>query len=454
MSTISGNTYSSPKAVNLKDGRLRFDAEHSSNPFSNDSNGWGLYIDSSDQLVYWNGTGTAIVGAAGGGSTPTWETIFGKDNTFTLTPDATWTIAGNRATATDVMTITNIGAGSGDCIKIQNTGTGKDIAGTTDTWDITKAGVITGTGLTFSAASTITSTAGDMTWTLEDNDATALTIGSSGAASMMIFLTTDNSEAVVFGNDITLTDGLFTATSTSNTAPLFLLQNDTVTTFGNGTTEDQGVIVISSDTLTTGDLVRLQLDESALAGGAFLKCVQTDAAGNVFSILENGALLIAGSASGTDAITITAGDITMTSGDFTMTAGNALLTSGNLTLTLGNLVLTAGNATLTAGNLILTAGTIIETAQAILNANTAISITHGVTKIANNAASTHTFADGVEGQRKTIIQTVYVGDAVITPSNFANGTTITLNAALDAVTVVFLGTEWHVETTYGTTAIA
>ena len=119
-----------------------------------------------------------------------------------------------------------------------------------------------------------------------------------------------------------------------------------------------------------------------------------------------------------------------------------------------SLTLTNGNVLISAGNIVLTAGTIIETAQAILNANTAISITHGVTKIANNAASTHTLADGVEGQRKSIVCTVYTADAVITPANLANGTTITLNAVNDACDLVFLGAEWFVLNLYGTAALA
>jgi len=759
MSTIKGRTYSSPKNINLKQGGLRFDVAKSSNPFSNDSNGWGLYINASDELVYWNGTGTATVGASGSGGTPTWETIFGADNTFTITPDATWTIAGNRASATDVVTMTNIGGGSGIVLQIDNSGTGADIAGTAG-WNITKAGVITCTGLTFGGANTITST-GDITWTLKDNDANALTMGASGATDMLIFLTTNGSEACVFGNDMTLTDGLFTATSTSNTAPLLLMQNDTMTTFGTSGTEDEAAFVFSSDSITTASLLQLQLSDTALAGGFYLNCLETDGGASVFSVGEDGLVVIAGDATGTDAITISAGDVTLTDGDFTMTDGNALLTLGNLTLTAGNIIntlgdltltagdflmtigdatitdgsltltdadnansitvvnntittadladvsstsisdgsvlklnanatahdgdvlevisagdatstpqgisvtiadvttgaakgitvtmakattaaiglsidmaalttgtgalitsagtivttgellslvgdaattctgllrasgtaltdgwvaqltgggatvtssggvldvvagaatdgygvrivtsgvydgtvgvlavsataattgnivvidgtgltsgtgllintttatltsgfyiecndaaatdfsvgddgvvviagtatgtdsltltegditvtdgdvtMTAGDLLLTAGNITLTAGTIVETAQAISNANTAISVTHGVTKIANNASSTHTLADGVEGQRKTIICTVYVGDAVITPTNLANGGTLTLNAVGDGCTLVFLGTEWWVETLYQGAVIA
>jgi hypothetical protein len=102
----------------------------------------------------------------------------------------------------------------------------------------------------------------------------------------------------------------------------------------------------------------------------------------------------------------------------------------------------------------LTAGTIITTPQAIVNANTAISVTHGVTTIANNGVSTHTLADGVVGQKKTIVCTVYTGDATITPDNLANGTTVTLNAVGDACDLVFLGTEWWVTNLYGTCALA
>jgi hypothetical protein len=762
MATIAGRQYSSPKNINLKQGILRFDVSKSSNPLSNDSKGWGLYVDSSNQLCYWNKTGITVLGSGGGGSTPTWETLFGADATFTITPDTTFTIAGNRATATDVLTLTNVAGGSGDVLQITNSGTGNDISGTSGLFAVTKAGVISARGLTFGAASTITSTAGDITWTLEDNDATALKIGSSGATSIINIITTDGSEAVVFGNGMTLTDGKFTATSTSNTVPLFLLRNDTITTFGSDSAEDSGAFVFSSDSLTTGDLIRLQLDESALNGGYFLKAVQTDGGTAVFTIGEAGATVIAGVASGTTALTLTAGDLvitsgtatltaggltltlgdltltsgnivqtlgdlTLTAGNFTMTVGDAVLTDGSLTITdadnastlditnntittadlvvidstsittgalmklnsnaatadgevleiisagdatstpiglsvtiasvttgaakgavitmagatttaigltvdmaalttgtgalitsagtiittgellslvgnsattctgllrvsgtgltdgfameitggganatasggvvniaagaaiagtalkvltsgvytgttgvlsvsaasattgiianivgtglttgtgllisateatiqttgfyircydgaandfsvskygatviagsasgtaaltltagdlvvtSGTLTLTLGSATLTAGNLILTAGTVITTSQAIVNANTAISVTHGVTTIANNAGSTHTLADGVIGQKKTILCTVYTGDAVITPDSLANGTTITLNAVGDGCDLVFTGTEWWVTNLYGTAALA
>jgi len=363
MATIKGNTYSSPKNINLKLGLLRFNKSNSTNPFTNDSTGWGLYVNGSEQLVFWNKTGTSIIGTGGSGGTPTWETIFAADPTFTMTPDTTWTIAGNRATATDVITLTNKVGGSGTCLQITNSGSGTDIAGTSDTWNITKAGVISARGLTFGAASTITSTAGDITWTLEDNDATALRFGSTGATALLTLVTTDNSEVVTFGNDMTLTDGLFTATSTSNTAALLLMQNDTMTTFGTAGTEDEAAFVFSSDSITTGALFQLQLSDTNLTSGVYLNCLESDGGTSIFSIGVDGNTAIAGTLTGTDAlaiiagdITLTAGDVIITAGDFTNTLGDLTLTEGNATLTKGDLTLTEGSATLTLGDLTLTAG--------------------------------------------------------------------------------------------------
>lgn len=196
-------------------------------------------------------------------------------------------------------------------------------------------------------------------------------------------------------------------TSTANMGILSAIANTTTA----GT-----VAYISATSMIGGTLLFLNATAATLTG-KYIQCY--DGAADDFSVGQYGATIIAGNATGTAALTLTNGDI--------------LLSSGNITLT---------------------AGTIIETAQAILNANTAISVTHGVTKIANNGASTHTLANGVEGQKKTIVCTVYTGDAVITPANLANGTTITLNAVNDACDLVFLGSEWWVTNLYLTAAVA
>jgi hypothetical protein len=92
-------------------------------------------------------------------------------------------------------------------------------------------------------------------------------------------------------------------------------------------------------------------------------------------------------------------------------------------------------------------GAVIQSVQA-LSGPGAVNVTQSVTKFTSTAAANAlTLVDGVEGQIKTI---VYVAEAaggdtgVLTPSNLANGTTITFNAIGDTCVIQFLGTEWWV----------
>lgn len=63
MSTIFKNSYSSPGNINLKRGILRFDVTKSSNPLSTDTLGAGLYVDSSNQLTFWDKTTAYVLGS-------------------------------------------------------------------------------------------------------------------------------------------------------------------------------------------------------------------------------------------------------------------------------------------------------------------------------------------------------------------------------------------------------
>jgi hypothetical protein len=92
-------------------------------------------------------------------------------------------------------------------------------------------------------------------------------------------------------------------------------------------------------------------------------------------------------------------------------------------------------------------GAVIQSVQG-LSGPGAVNVTQSVTKFTSTAAANAlTLVDGVEGQIKTI---VYVAEAaggdtgVLTPSNLANGTTITFNAIGDTCVLQFLGTEWWV----------
>ena len=77
----------------------------------------------------------------------------------------------------------------------------------------------------------------------------------------------------------------------------------------------------------------------------------------------------------------------------------------------------------------------------------ALSPTATVSLVATKANATHvSLVDGVEGQLKVIIHKTRAGsnDLVITPANFANGTTITSNSANRAIQLLFDGLNWQV----------
>src|SRR3990167_11083900 len=183
MSTINGIPFSSPKNINLrgsssvKGSTLRFDRTSSANPLDSTSN--GLYINASNELIYSaQGTTTVIGDGSGSGGIPTWETLFAADVTFNVA-GTTWTID-NSTGNNDVLTVTNTGAGSGDLIQITNAGTGADIRGDGGTWSVSKAGIVTAVGLSFTGTTNAFTTTGAATWTLLDNSATALSIAASG----------------------------------------------------------------------------------------------------------------------------------------------------------------------------------------------------------------------------------------------------------------------------------
>src|SRR5258708_7805301 len=142
----------------------------SSNPFQ--TTDYGLYLNSSGNLVFSSLGSVTVLGAGGGGGGATWATLFAANNTFTLT-GTTWTIDNNTGN-NDVLTLTNSGAGSGDVLQITNVGTGNDIQGTSNTWAVTKTGAATVLSLT--VTTTINGTTG---LTLSATGAGVVTIGAN-----------------------------------------------------------------------------------------------------------------------------------------------------------------------------------------------------------------------------------------------------------------------------------
>tara|TARA_Y100000389_G_scaffold203902_1_gene254012 strand:+ start:318 stop:782 length:465 start_codon:yes stop_codon:yes gene_type:complete len=85
-----------------------------------------------------------------------------------------------------------------------------------------------------------------------------------------------------------------------------------------------------------------------------------------------------------------------------------------------------------------------------VTANTGTSITHIDTVTAGGAHAAG-LADGAQGQIKILTMIADGGDSVITPSNFANGSTITFADVNDTVTLIFTNSKWVVLSNNGAT---
>lgn len=113
--------------------------------------------------------------------------------------------------ATIRINCTDTGSGTEDCnliIAVQKDGTLTDIVSIDadalyplimsaidmNGNSISDAGNVETDGISFPGAASILSNAGDVTWTLEDNDATALAMQASGLGNMLLMNTTDNVE--------------------------------------------------------------------------------------------------------------------------------------------------------------------------------------------------------------------------------------------------------------------
>lgn len=92
------------------------------------------------------------------------------------------------------------------------------------------------------------------------------------------------------------------------------------------------------------------------------------------------------------------------------------------------------------------------TPQAITNTTDAVGVTTSITHIdTTGGAHAGALADGTNGQVKIITMIADGGDSVITPTNFANGTTITFEDVNDTVTLIFTNSNWVVLANNGAT---
>ncbi len=146
------------------------------------------------------------------------------------------------------------------------------------------------------------------------------TLTITGVAASNVFTIT--------AGDMVISDGSITITDADDAASLKITNNalaagsliDIDTT---GTVTGK-IIDILADNVTTGTMVYLRSSAASFAG-KYIQCY--DGAADDFSIGLYGATIIAGNADGTDALTLTAGDIKLTDGGLTLSSGGVDVTS-------------------------------------------------------------------------------------------------------------------------------
>lgn len=188
---------------------------------------------------YWTGTAWTAFSTGSSGS---WETLYGADNSFDLAGGLGFTINGAMANSNDVLTVVADAASSGDAIQISQLGSGKDINGTSSTWYFTKLGALT------VLSTTISGTAGSTIFTVTAGDL----VVSDGSIAI-----TDADNAATF----TVTN------NTATTASMFVIAGSGAFT-GSTTTS---FLTITPSGLTTGTAVYLPV--AALTTGSALTIV-------------------------------------------------------------------------------------------------------------------------------------------------------------------------------------
>ncbi|MFA5346334.1 MAG: hypothetical protein WC315_08705, partial [Candidatus Omnitrophota bacterium] len=315
---------------------IQFEAD-SSDPTDADLAEGRLHYYTGVGLKVYTGTGWVTLGSGSGGIT-SWDGLYALDTSMTI-DGATMTFAGTHAT-NDVFKIT--GSGSGDLLQFTNTGSGSDIKGTSNTWSVSAAGAAVLTGITgcdtiVAAANLALDATGAGTITLGGTSTGAITLTRAVTATASITITgsADTDVFTITNGDVAISAGQVTIT-----------EDDTATYALNITSSGTtgGAMYVTANDLADGYAVIIDSDNSASFGtGGFFSCY--DGTGTVFSIARYGAVTIAGTAEGTDSLTLTKGDLKLTDGALVITAGAFTYTAGDMTMSDGSLAITdADNA--------------------------------------------------------------------------------------------------------------
>ena len=160
---------------------------------------------------------------------------------------------------------------------------------------------------------------------------------------------TANADMVTFTNNTLTTADLLTlsatGTRTSNYALTITDGATTASTIGitaNAQTSGHGISYGNTGQALTGAAINLAVTDGASFTGDYIRCY--DGGAEDFTVERYGETTIAGNASGTDALTITDGDILVTAGHIDITTGNLSIGTGNLQTDAGHAAIGIGTA--------------------------------------------------------------------------------------------------------------
>lgn len=320
---------------------LFFDAQSGSITLS--SSARSVYVNSSDKLVFWDGSTSTVLGSSGSIVSFTLDDAYDDGSTIAVDSGAV-TLAGSHA-SNNVLAITGSGATSGNMVDIQNSGSGFDIQGTDDSWSVSAAGAAIFTAIDLGDDEQITFGADDDVTVEYDEDGNneLLVTGAFGVngnvnlRSTSSFTQAGNAGSTVFtitAGDAVMSDGSLSVTDADNAETVTVI-NNTATTIGAAASA--GVVQVESTSLTTGAAVNVQLTEGTLNGGFYYSAWDATGGSRVWSVGENGAMTIGG-AGGSTVFTVTAGDAVMSDGSLSITDadnGETVTVINNTATTIG-----------------------------------------------------------------------------------------------------------------------
>jgi hypothetical protein len=297
--------------------------------------------DSDNKLYYYNGSSSVDLTVQAGGSLTldgafdNGKIINGANSAGNAMQvgDGTDAILMHTEAAGDVRITTN---GTSD-LTIAPDGGDTDITGTLDlSGAFSSGGDVTITG---DADITVTDTSGNGVYidgsTITTGDALQIEVDAATMAGGLIVNLTQDTVSKFSVNE----DGNTIVAGTLNVTGLSTLGSATVST--GGLTIASGGLTVTGDvsftastaagnaqyidgtTVTTGDVLQIEYDATNLNTGLAINVTEDGA--TVLQVAEDGNTTIAGTAAGTDALAITAGDLTMSSGRFDISgdAGSA-----------------------------------------------------------------------------------------------------------------------------------